>query len=272
MDARLQRRVQRYGWDAAAPFYQDGWSAQLRPAHDTLFEFADLRPGMRVLETACGTGLITFRVADAVAPGGSVLATDLAGEMTAAVARHAEDEGVGNVETARMGAEELEVEDASFDSALCALGLMYVPDVQKALSEMRRALRPGGRVVATVWGERRNCKWADIFPIVDAHVASEVCPMFFGTGGPGALKAVMEAVGLRDLRETRQSEVLEFENAESLLDAVIKGGPVAMAVKRFSEEIYDQVESDFLSSVSAYRKDDGSYAIPGEFVTVSGTV
>jgi SAM-dependent methyltransferase len=271
MDARLQRRVQRYGWDAAAPFYQDGWSAQLRPAHDTLFEFADLRPGMRVLETACGTGLITFRAARAVAPGGLILATDLSGEMTAAAARYAEAQGIGNVETARMGAEELEVEDGSFDLVLCALGLMYVPDVQKALSEMGRAVRPGGRVVATVWGERRNCGWAEIFPIVDAHVASEVCPMFFGTGAPGALQAGMEAAGLSGLRETRQLEVLEFENAESLLDAVIKGGPVAMAVKRFSEEIYGQVESDFLATVSDFRKDDGSYAIPGEFVTISGT-
>ncbi len=49
----------------------------------------------------------------------------------------------------------------------------------KALKGMYRVIKPGGRAVVAIWGERRNCGWADLFPIVDAHVASDVCPMFF---------------------------------------------------------------------------------------------
>ena len=70
-----------------------------------------------------------------------------------------------------MSVDDLAVEEGSFDAAVCALGLMYVPDPGRAAVSMAKAVRSGGRVVATVWGERRNCGWAEIFPIVDARVA-----------------------------------------------------------------------------------------------------
>jgi hypothetical protein len=135
---------------------------------------------------------------------------------------------------------------------------------------MARAVRPGGRVVATVWGERRNCGWAEIFPIVDARVASEVCPMFFASGAPGALIDDFAAAGLAELREHRQQETLAFPDERALLTATLLGGPVALAVKRFSPEAMRAVEGEFLASVASHRTMDGGYRIPGEFVTVAG--
>jgi ubiquinone/menaquinone biosynthesis C-methylase UbiE len=268
MDAKLQLRVQRYGWDAAAPHYEAGWMARLAAAQATLMDLADLRPGQSVLETACGSGLVTRRIAEAVGPGGSVLATDLAQKMVDATAAL----GLANVRAARMNAETLDVEDGAFDRAVSALGLMYVPDPRRALREMRRALRPGGRAVATVWGERRRCGWAEIFSIVDAQVRSEVCPMFFATGAPSALRGDFERAGFAEIGERRQSETLEFPDARVLLDAVLIGGPVALAVSRFSADQMRQVSKQFLASVAEFRKLDGGYHIPGEFVTVAGNV
>ena len=77
MDPKLQIRVQRYGWDAASAFYEDGWQGPMQPAHRTLIGMAALNRGERVLESACGTGLVTRMIADAVGPRGGVLATDL---------------------------------------------------------------------------------------------------------------------------------------------------------------------------------------------------
>ena len=265
MDPRLQIRVQRYGWDAAVSHYQDGWQASLLPAQRTLLEMADLAPGLKIIETACGTGLVTRMMSEAVGPGGRILATDLSQKMVDAT----EALGLGNTVTARMGAEALDAGDGEFDRAVCALGLMYSPDPSAAVVEMYRVLRPGGKAVATVWGERRNCGWADVFPIVDRRVQSEVCPMFFATGAPGGLMRDFEQAGFEDISEHRQSEVLEFASARDLLDAVLLGGPVALAVKRFDEATMGEVCDEFLESVSDFR-DGAGYRIPGEFVTVSG--
>jgi SAM-dependent methyltransferase len=208
--------------------------------------------------------------AEAVGPRGEVLATDLSQNMVELCARQCAAAGLSQVSAARMGAEDLAVEEGRFDAALCALGLMYVPEPRAAITAMRRAVRPGGRVVATVWGERRNCGWAEIFPIVDARVASEVCPLFYGSGAPGALRRDFEAAGLTHIEEWRQQERLEFASDRALLTAMLLGGPVALAVKRFTPAVMEEVEGEFLASVRDYRGGDGRYLIPGEFVTVAG--
>ena len=81
MEAKLQNRVQRYGWDAAAKFYEDGWRSPLSPAQRTLLDLAAFRPGEKVIEAACGSGLVTKAIARAVGPAGEVLATDIAQNM-----------------------------------------------------------------------------------------------------------------------------------------------------------------------------------------------
>jgi ubiquinone/menaquinone biosynthesis C-methylase UbiE len=83
MDARLQRRVQRYGWGKAAARYERAWQAQLEPAQTAMLEMAAPISGERVLDVACGTGLVTFRAAALVAPRGEVVGTDLSEEMVA---------------------------------------------------------------------------------------------------------------------------------------------------------------------------------------------
>jgi ubiquinone/menaquinone biosynthesis C-methylase UbiE len=203
MDARLQKRVQRYGWDKAAAHYERSWQAQLEPAQSALLDMAGLRPGNRVLDVACGTGLVTFRATAAVAPGGEVLGTDISEEMVTTASESARLQGTANCRFQRMDAEDLALEGGTFDVALCALGLMYALNPERAVAEMHRVVKPGGRAVAAVWGERRNCGWADIFPIVDARVQSEVCPMFFRTGTGDCLARVYAAAGFSGIRTRR---------------------------------------------------------------------
>jgi SAM-dependent methyltransferase len=205
-----------------------------------------------------------------VAPGGSVLATDLSGKMVERTHARCLEAGIECVAATRMDAQKLDVADGTFDAAICALGLMYVPDTRAAIAEMARVVRPGGTVAATVWGERKNCGWAEIFPIVDRQVASEVCPMFFGLGAPGALKGQFEEVGLVDVEEIRRQEKMMFSDEQSILRAMIDGGAVALAAKRFAPEARGEVEAAFLASVREWRDGTGGYAIPGEFVTMKG--
>jgi ubiquinone/menaquinone biosynthesis C-methylase UbiE len=271
MDPRLQRRVQRYGWDKAAPYYEQYWQHQLAPAQRRLLELAALAPGERVLDVACGTGLVTFPAAAAVGPGGAVLATDLSDAMVAAVAPDAARRGLSQVTARRMDAEQLDIPDASFDAVLCALGLMYVPDPLRALSEFRRALRGGGRAVLAVWGARSRCGWAEIFPIVDRRVTSEVCPMFFQLGTGDALATLARQAGFSTVVAERLSTTLEYGTDDEACGAAFAGGPVALAYSRFDEPTRAEAHAEYLASIAPFRVSRG-YAIPGEFVVVRAGV
>lgn len=269
MDARLQRRVQRYGWDKAAAYYEAYWAEQLAPAQARLLQLASLAPGERVLDVACGTGLVTLEAAVAVGATGSVLGTDLSEEMVKLLRENVSRAGLANVTAERMDAEELTCEDASFDAVLCALGLMYVPDPQASLREMLRVLRAGGRAVAAVWGARTGCGWAEIFPIVDRRVASEVCPMFFQLGSGDVLRWTMEAAGFTDVAQERISTTLQYRTGEQACGAVFAGGPVALAYAHFDDEVRGEVHAEYLASIEAFRSGSG-YEVPGEFVVARG--
>ena len=84
MDAKLQQRVQRYGWDRAASDYEPLWEEQLAAARAPLLGGAALVRGQAVLDVACGTGLVSFEAARAVGRSGRVLGTDISGEMVRA--------------------------------------------------------------------------------------------------------------------------------------------------------------------------------------------
>jgi ubiquinone/menaquinone biosynthesis C-methylase UbiE len=270
MDDRFQKRVQRYGWDKAAIHYEDLWREQLEPAQTLLLDFADLVSGERVLDVACGTGLVAFRAASIVLPRGEVVGTDISDQMIATAADIARARGVSNTAFRRMDAEQLALDGASFDVALCALGLMYVPHPEIALGEMHRILKPGGRAVCAVWGQRSKCGWAEIFPIVDTRVHSEVCPMFFRLGAPNALERAFLAAGFGQIECRRLETRLHYADATEACEAAFVGGPVALAYGRFSEQTKAEARDDYLQSISPYRQSKG-YALPGEFVIVAGT-
>jgi len=268
MESKLQRRVQRYGWDLAAADYEPLWRAQLACAQTALMAGVALAPGERVLDVACGTGLVALDAADAVGPDGLVVGIDLSGRMVDAARRRAQERKVSNASFARMDAERLDLPDASFDVALCALGLMYMPDPEEAVREMRRVLRPGGRLGLTVWGERSACGWSEVFPIVGAEVASEVCPLFFRLGQENALARLCANAQFESIELHRIAATLTYADADQACSAAFVGGPVALAWSRFDPDVRARVRNRYVEAIAAWRHDRG-YRIPGEFVVVA---
>jgi ubiquinone/menaquinone biosynthesis C-methylase UbiE len=268
MDARLQRRIQRYGWDLAAADYESLWQAQLAEAQVALLALASPAAGEQVLDIACGTGLVSFEAARAVGPRGRVHGIDLSERMVDAAERRSRDLGLSNCSFSRMDAEMLALPNASFDVVLCALGLMYMPNPERALREMNRVLRPGGRLALAIWGERANCGWSALFPIVDAEVASEVCPLFFRLGQHDTLANLCVDEKFDDVRHRRLTTTLAFADANEACDAAFVGGPVALAWSRFDDEVRARVRARYLDAIDPWRHGQG-YRIPGEFVVAA---
>jgi ubiquinone/menaquinone biosynthesis C-methylase UbiE len=111
-----------------------------------VIELARARPGMRILDLACGPGNLSRRLAAQVAPRGEVVGVDLAAGMIE-LARSAR---IPNARFEVMDIERLEFGDATFDVAVCGHGLQFAPDLSHALREARRVLRAGGRLAASV--------------------------------------------------------------------------------------------------------------------------
>ena len=188
-----------------------GWShgaaeraGYLNPVTEQMLDLADLRPGQRVLDVAAGTGEQTLLAARRVGPTGRVVATDISAQMLAVAAETAHQAGLNNVETLVMDARQIELETASFDAAISRLALMLLPERGKALAEIHRVLRPGGRLAAIVISS------AESSPLV--HLPMEIVrryaglpsgaladPGFFALGDPRVLQQTFEQAGFHDV-------------------------------------------------------------------------
>lgn len=269
MNPDFQRRIQRYGWDKASPYYDEGWQDLLWPAQESLLAEADPQTGENILDVSCGTGLVTMPLSELVAPKGSVTAVDISDRMIEKGCAEKKRRGIENITFKQMDAEALDFEDNSFDKVICSLGLMYFPDPRKALKEMFRVLKPGGRAVALVWGERKNCGWAEIFPIVDQRVKSDVCPLFFQLGAGNALQILFKTAEFSIIKSQRLSKVLQFRDDKQACMAAFLGGAVALAYQKFDEGTRLEADKEYLKSIKRYRNGRG-YEVPGEFVIVKG--
>jgi SAM-dependent methyltransferase len=267
MDARLFRRIQRYGWEAATDAYDRGWVPLLEQLTRDCVVGAALQRGDRVLDVATGTGVGARHAAALVGPTGAVVGIDIAEQMLVRAREQARgfDSQLAPVRFERRDMEETGADDGAFDAVVAAFGLMYAAERGPAFAELARVLRPGGRASVCVWGRRAACGWAEVFPIVDAHVQSEVCPLFFALGGPGALTLAFGRAGFQDVSETRVPLVLRWSSPDEACAAMLEGGPVALAWKRFSAPARTAVREAYLASIEAHR-DGAGYAVPSEIV------
>ncbi|MBV8034397.1 methyltransferase domain-containing protein [Roseateles sp.] len=271
MDARLQLRLQRYGWDRAAARYDASWQRSLSSAHRLLVDRLQLRPGERVLDIACGTGGLACELAAAVGTAGQVVGVDLSQAMVDEANARAAAAGLRNTCFERIDAQSLTLPDAAFDIVTCCFGLMYLPDPERALVQMRRVLRPGGRLGLAVWGERRNCAWAPVFSIIDAEVQSEVCPLFFRFGVKGAMANACRDAGLHVRWQQTLAHSLTYHDADAACDAMFIAGPAALAWSRFDDDSRARVRANYLDAIDAWRGEAG-YQLPAQFVCLVADV
>jgi enediyne biosynthesis protein CalE5 len=179
------------GWAEHADYVD----ARAAVAAEKMLELSAPQPGERVLELACGPGGVGLAAAERVAPDGEVVLSDVAAEMTSIAGARAEALGLSNVTTLELDLEQIEQPDDSYDVVLCREGLMFAPDPARAAGEIRRVLRPGGRVALAVWGPRERNPWLGVvLDAVSAQIGAPVPPA--GIPGPFSLSDAGKLTGL----------------------------------------------------------------------------
>ena len=170
-----------------------------------LIEAAGVRSGERVLDVACGTGVVTRLLAERVGAGGRVVGLDRDPGMLA-VARTAASRL--NIEWLEGSAVKMPLPDAAFDAVVCQQGLQFFPDRPAALREMRRVLVPGGRLALSVW---RSIDHAPGFRVLEQALARRIGPEKaalppFSLGDPEAIRAMVAGAGFREVRVRRSED------------------------------------------------------------------
>ncbi len=173
---------------------------------EALLAVAQLSPGQRVLDLAGGTGDPAIAVAERVGPTGQVVTTDLAPQMLDIARDNAVRAGLRNLSFEVVDAHTLPYADASFDRVTCRLGVMFFWDCQRALSEIRRVLKPGGVAAFIVWGpvEQNEYMRTAMAPFKKRQpppTPPPGAPQPYRFGTPGSLSAELRGAGFSGVNE-----------------------------------------------------------------------
>lgn len=212
-----------------------------------LLELAPLRPGMRVLDMATGTGLVAFAAAGIVGPNGSVVGVDLSPEMLAQ-ARQKLAPSVSNILFREGDAQHLKFPDQSFDAVLCASSLFFVPDMLQAVREWQRVLAPGGFVGFTSFGQHFLQPLNDMLVQKLHRHGVPIRPLpTLRLAEPATCEQLLRDAGFSQIEVT--SEQLGYFVSAEKRWAEIEVGLEGMALARFTPEQRAQIKAEYLAEV-----------------------
>src|SRR5262245_19094531 len=221
-------------------------------------DLADLRPGARVLDVACGTGVIARLVARRVGPTGEVVGLDLNPGMLAVAASIASNEPATTapIRWQEASAMKMPLPDAAFDAVYCQLGLQFFPDRPASLREMFRVLVPGGRLGLMVWrGIEHSPGFAVSAEALARRVSAEAAGIMrapFGLADAEELRRLIAAGGFGDITIRPVPGTVLFPSVVRFVQDYVAGSPLADHVAKVSDEARAALISDVSAALHPY--------------------
>ncbi len=254
------KEQERAGFNLVADRYENAM-AVMAPAISRMIELAELAPGLRVLDVATGPGMVALVAAQAVGAEGAVLGVDIAEAALERARQRASAAGLAQATFEVEDAENLNLPDGSFDRVLCSMGLMHFPAPEKALSEMSRVLKPGGRVVVAVWGEAQEAPFINVaittlgrtFPPPKVER-----PSMFRFGQASVLQNLIAEAGFADVQTERVVFELNIANGVSYWERFLNAaGITAVALAKQPPETMHMLEREVETDLAPYLSATG---------------
>jgi len=278
-DPEKFKAATREQWDRHA----QGWSGKsaeirdwLRQSTDAMLEMAEIGPGARVLDVAAGAGDQTLDIAARVGTNGSVLATDLSPAILSLAKENAQRAGFRNVETQVADGEELKVGEASFDAAVCRLGLMFFPDPAKGLREMHRALKPGGMACTMVFSSPdKNPCVAILIATALRHAGLPPRDPYqpgglLSLGKPGLIDELFRQAGFSHVATTKVPAPFRLPSVGDYLDFIRKSAsPIVQILSRLDDAAKESAWTEITEKLQAFDTPRG-WEGPNELLLTVG--
>jgi ubiquinone/menaquinone biosynthesis C-methylase UbiE len=230
----------------------------LGPWVRVLVDAAGLAARERVLDLACGTGVVARAAAERVGPDGTVVGVDLNPGMIA-VARTLPVPAGAGLEWITCSALDLRLPDASFDVVLCQQGLQFFPDRPLAMREMRRVLAPHGRIALSVWnsiGRYNSAVGEALAKFVGDDVAARFCASRRAPGRDELARLATDA-GFSDVVVEARRLDLRLPSPDTFVLEHLAATPVASDLAAQDSEVHARIGAAVLDRLRPYGDGDG---------------
>ncbi|WP_117594279.1 class I SAM-dependent methyltransferase [Haloprofundus halophilus] len=249
-------------WDEIAAGFDEYATPFTISFAETVLQRVDLRPGMRFLDVAAGSGALSIPVARL---GAEVVATDISPAMVELLVARAQNEGLSNVTAHVMDGHALELEDDTFDVSASQNGVSLFPNMQRGLREMVRVTKPDGRVLILAFGPPTEAEFLTFFvgalqaavPDFDG-LPMDPPPLPFQVADPESLREQLADARLNDIRIDTDVWDTEFRSATHLWNMVINSNPIAASlVADLSQEQISEVQKNLDTKLRERSKGSG---------------
>lgn len=255
------------------------WSPTLNKwlgnATEKMLDMAGITTGYRVLDIAAGAGEQSITTAKKVGSSGEVLATDISSNILEYALKMAEQNGISNIKIKVMDGENLSLEDETFDAVISRVGLIYFPDQQRALKEMLRILKPGGKVAAIVYSTPEKNKFFSI-PVSIIRSRAKLPPPLPGQPGPfslgaeGIIEKAFEQAGFINVKSELVDSPLQLSSASECLRFEKESfGALHQMMSNLSNEEREAIWEEIERELQTFESEKG-FSGPCEMVVAVG--
>jgi len=233
------------------------------PVSQRMLDGLRLSPGHHVLDIASGTGEPAIPAAHRVGETGKVVGIDLVDEMLAIARDKAREQNLDNIEFRAVDGKGIPFEDNRFDAISCRWGLMFMPEPQAMLEQMRRVLKDEGRIALACWAEpERNPFFTHAMSILMKHMEMPQpppdAPGVFAFAERERLENILRDSGFRDIEiEDLRIDMIEAQSGEEYWQVMEElAGPIAVLAKQMNKETYRAFSAEVIASADALKQGD----------------
>jgi len=279
VDREEYRRAALENWQTIAA----GWERRreqiektTRPVTEWMVRALDPQPGDTVLELAAGPGDVGFAAAPLLGEDGRLVSSDFSSEMVGVARRRAAKLGLRNVEHRQIDAEDIPLEDGSVDGVLCRFGLMLMPYPDAVVAEMRRVLRPSGRLVLAVWSTAPRNPWISVAGrILDerGHTPPPEpdAPGPWALADPERLRDLLEGGGFAAAHIEEVPILLRYDDVDDFIAVSTEtSGMLARVWAEVPGSEHEAIAARLAEDFAPFAVDDG-YVLPGVAVVASAS-